>query len=160
MLLSDILLGECTGHPKERKYSECIFVLLLEWEPFPFRELPSNTLFDKFGDFSLLLIFLGAGLYRLAWVALESSCSCPWYSEWQRALSWLNGGSFGCWCLRLLSEKAWDKLERLCCWLRFSIFSLIALMCWLIWRWFLRLSVMASESSSLEEWVFMFIWRS
>lgn len=80
MLFNEILVGECTGHPKERKYSETIFGLLLDLD-CPLRELASSSLDDEAGDFSLLLIFLGSTLYLFVSVLLGSSCYWPFISE-------------------------------------------------------------------------------
>lgn len=50
-------MGECSGHPNERKYSETTLVPLLLLFSF-FLALASNNLEVEFDDFNLLFIFL------------------------------------------------------------------------------------------------------
>lgn len=159
MLFREILFGECTGQPNDRKYYDVTLLLLFDLD-WPIRELPSSNFEQDPGDFNLLLTFLPSTLYRLEptsylfypllWlcgslyrcdsrlyrlvsVLLGSCCSWPLISDWHLPLSSLSMtsrlGCWGCLGLRTLSEKASDKLERLCWTLMFSIFSLMALMC-------------------------------
>jgi hypothetical protein len=61
MLFNDILFGEWRGQPKDRKYSDTNFLLLLDLDfCCGFLELASNNFEeDVLEDFNLLFTFVG-----------------------------------------------------------------------------------------------------